>query len=70
MSIDANLILAEAEQVQGIPLTAARAAEIAADVESMVAGLARVADAIGFFDEPDGLRAVLWELREARTDER
>lgn len=64
MSIDANLIRTEAEQVQGIPLTQARAVEIASDVESMLAGLARVTDAIGFLDDPEGLRAVLWELRE------
>lgn len=64
MSIDPKLIRAEAEQVQQIPLSDARAAEIAHDVETMIAGLARVTGAIGFFDEPDALRAVLWELRE------
>lgn len=64
MSIDRELIRAEAEQVQHLPLSAARAAEIAAEVESLIAGLARVTDTIGFFDDPDGFRAVLWELRE------
>ena len=45
-------------------LSAERAAEIAAEVEGLMGGLARVVDTIGFFDDPDGLQAVLWELRE------
>ena len=65
MSIEPALIRAEAEQVQRIALNERRAAEIAAEVESLIAGLARVTDSIGFFDDPDGLRAVLWELRES-----
>ena len=64
MSIDPKLIRDEAEQVQHIPLSESRAAEIASDIDAMIGGLARVADVIGFFDEPDALHAVLWELRE------
>jgi len=64
MKIDPSLIRAEAEQLQHIPLSEARAAEIAVEVDALIEGLARVTASIGLLDDPDGLRAVLWELRE------
>jgi hypothetical protein len=64
MKIDPKLIRAEAEQVQHIPASEARSVEIAGEIEALLEGLASVTDALGFFDDPDGLRAVLWELRE------
>ena len=64
MKIDPKLIRAEAEQVQLIPSSEARSVEIAGEIEALLEGLASVTDVVGFFDEPDGLHAVLWELRE------
>lgn len=70
MSIDPSLIRAEAEQVQRIALSEARAAEIAAEVDTLIAGLGSVLDGVGLFDEPDSFRAVLWELREGAAERR
>jgi hypothetical protein len=62
--IDPTLISAEATQVQGIDVSATRAAEIAFEVEVLLTGVGHVAETIELFDEPDGFRAALWELRE------
>jgi hypothetical protein len=64
MSIDPELIRAEADQMQRIAVSEARAAEIATELEVLIAGLAHVTGSIGLFDDPDGLRAALWDLRE------
>lgn len=67
VKIEPALISAEATQVQGIDVSAARAAEIAGEVEVLLRGVTRVVETVGLFDEPDGFRAALWELREKRT---
>jgi hypothetical protein len=67
VKIEPALISAEATQVQGIDVSSARAAEIAVEVEALLTGVERVVEAVGLFDEPDGFRAALWELREKRS---
>jgi hypothetical protein len=64
MSIDPELIRAQADQVQRIAVSEARAAEIAVELDALIAGVALITSSVGLFDDPDGLRAVLWELRE------
>jgi hypothetical protein len=64
VKVEPALIGAEATQLQGIDVGAERAAEIAAEVEVLLTGVERVVETIGLFDEPDGFRAALWELRE------
>lgn len=68
VKIDPALISAEATQVQGIDVSASRATEIAGEVEALLMGVTRVVGTVGLFDEPDGFRAVLWALREKRTE--
>lgn len=66
VSIDRALITAQARDIQGIAVSESRAGEIAVEVDSLLTGVSGVLDSVEFLDDPDGFRAVLWELRETR----
>ena len=61
-----ELIAAQAKELQGVPMKAARAAELAVEVGRLNGTAQSVADAcLGFFDEPAAFLVALSELRDA-----
>lgn len=62
--IDPSLIEAIASQMQAMPISRARAGEIASEIETLLAGLDSVLPTLAFLEEPDGFRAELWALRD------
>ena len=62
--IDPSLIEAIASQLQQMPISHARAREIASEIEALLAGLDSVLPTLDFLEEPDGFRAALWALRD------
>lgn len=62
--IDPLLIESIALQFQQMPISHARACEIASEIEALLSGLDNVLPGVNFLDEPDGFRAALWALRD------
>jgi hypothetical protein len=67
--IDPLLIESIALQLHQMPISHARAREIASEIEALLAGLDNVLPGVDFLEEPDGFRAALWALRDPGAEE-
>ncbi len=65
MSIDADLVLREAREVQHVELGRERAVELASELESLLGAASRVAQDVSFDDDPGAFATSLWRLRDA-----